>query len=513
MPAMKRGLALTLPWLLAGCGAFFHPSPKAPPRNPADTSHARLGPDGLPYPDAHDSVDFAFPYGNLDSGRIPDSARAPGWLDSARTWPRNQPQPPRPGIKPKARPRELPGWARILLYRGNKPVNLYSIGDVDLWAQPPPTPPAQEGRAAQGPDSTNPNAITPPAVKGGKLMTLRGRITLRRAGEGIEISQGTKVLQTVATRRVRLVSTNPYNLLEVGEVVYRGGLEAIVDGDGLMAVNVIGVEDYLRDVLPYELGTVDREALEALKALAVVARTYAYKRMLQNPNGDFHLYADVQDQVYKGVKSEYLLSDRAVRETRGVVLAFNDSLIMPYYHSTCGGRTASRHEVWGGDSISYLVSRPDTDAMGQAYCAASKYSSWTQEWTPNELAGIVKRNLKSAGVSDFPAFKSIKGMQITVRCSCGRVRTLRIDTDKGPLWIKGDKVRWALRVAGNEDKILPSAWFDIHGDANKVIAQGRAFGHGVGLCQMGAIGRARADQDYRQIIEAYFKGIQLVEYR
>jgi stage II sporulation protein D len=525
MKPVARLAGPLLALLLSGCGGLFRggPEPHAKPQgNPADTSSARHahgrrgGPSALPYPDIRDSVDFGFPYPEFDSGppsRGFDSTGAArgsaAWLDSARAWPRNtQATPLRPGVRVRPRPRELPGWARVLLYRGPKPVNVYSIGDVDVWAQPAP-----EGRADSSQSAQNPNAIAPPAGRRGKLTTLRGRITLRRIGGGIEISQGTKVLQTVATRRMRLISGNPYNLMEIGDNVYRGGLEIIADGDGLMAVNVIGVEDYLRDVLPYELGTLDREALEALKALAVVARTYAYKRMLQNPQGDFHLYSDVQDQVYRGVKSEYLLSDRAVRETRGLVLTYNDSLVMPYYHSTCGGRTASRHELWGGDSIPYLVSQPDTDAMGQSFCQPSKYTTWTQEWTPAQLAGILKRNLKSAGVSDFPAFKTVKGMQVTVRASCGRIRTLRIETDKGPIWVKGDKVRWALRPTDNEEKILQSAWFDIQGDANRVVAKGRAFGHGIGLCQMGAIGRARADQNFLQILQAYYKGIQLSELR
>lgn len=503
---------LPLALLLSGCGFFAKThAPAAPRAGDRDSSVARGhrgGPASLPYPDQHDSVDFGFHYPNFDSepaARAADTLKGPAWLDSSRSWPRNIPvTQPRPGIRVRPRPRELPGWARILLYRGPKPVNIYSIGDVDLWAQP-----AADSQAA---NPANPGAIAPP-VRRAKLMTLRGRITLRRMGSGIEIAQGTKVLQTAATRRLRIVSANPYNLVEVGDTVYRGGLEIIADGEGLMAVNVIGVEDYLRDVLPYELGTLDREALEALKALAVVARTYAYKRMLQNPQADFHLYSDVQDQVYRGVKSEYLLSDRAVRETRGIVLTYADSLVMPYYHSTCGGRTASRHEVWGGDSIPYLVSVPDTDALGQSYCQPSKYTTWTQEWTPAELAGILRRNLKSAGVAEFPAFKTVKGMQITVRASCGRIRTLRIETDKGPLWVKGDKVRWALRPADNEEKILQSAWFDIKGDANHIVAQGRAFGHGIGLCQMGAIGRARADQTFQQIVSAYYKGIQLTELR
>ena len=138
------------------------------------------------------------------------------------------------------------------------------------------------------------------------------------------------------------------------------------------------------------------------------------------PGADFHLYSDVQDQVYKGVRGEYLLSDRAVWETRGMAVYHNDTLAQCYYFSTCGGRTASKHEVWGGDSVAYLVSRPDTDAMGDPFCQNSKYMAWTQEWSQAQLAGILKRNLRSAGVPDYPSFSGITNVTVTQRATCGR---------------------------------------------------------------------------------------------
>ena len=159
---------------------------------------------------------------------------------------------------------------------------------------------------------------------------------------------------------------------------------------------------------------------------------------------------------------------------------------MCYYHSTCGGRTAARHEVWGGDSIPYLVPRPDVDASGLRYCQASKYSEWRQEWTRTQLAGILKRNLASAGVSPVPSFSAIQRMEVASRAACGRIRTLRIGTDKGEILVKGDKVRWALQ-ARRRRGAHPAQRLVRHqgGAEGKVLAEGRAFGHGIGLCQFG----------------------------
>jgi len=190
-----------------------------------------------------------------------------------------------------------------------------------------------------------------------------------------------------------------------------------------------------------------------------------------------------------------------------------DTLAVCYYHSTCSGRTASKHEVWGGDSIPYLVSRSDTDGIGDAFCRASKFSSWKEEWGLPQLSGILKRNLRSAGVADFPAFKTVKSVQAAERASCGRIRTLRIETDKGPIVVKGDKVRWALRPSATEAKILPSASFELKNSDGRLSVQGKAFGHGVGLCQFGAMARARDGQNFREIIEAYYRDVRIAEYR
>ncbi|MDB5104842.1 MAG: stage sporulation protein D-like protein [Fibrobacteres bacterium] len=461
----------------------------------ADTARAAPAFTGdKPFPDSSitASPSFADSTDSLgDAGFDPDSNRTA--KDSVA---KPSPAALANGIAQRPRPKNLPDRVHVFLSRSPKPLVFYSLGDVQILGERTDT--SGSGK--------------PP--KSERLTTLRGRFTLRRSGAGYAIEQPNKAALPASSRKLRLISVNPYNLLEVGGMVYRGGMHIIGEGNGdITAVNVLGVEDYLRGVLPYELGKVDRDALEALKAQAIVARTYAYKRMMRASASDFHLYNDVQDQVYKGVRGEYLLSDRAVWETRGMAVTHSDTLAICYYFSTCGGRTANKSEVWGGEITPYLISRPDTDDVGDAYCQASKYSEWTEEWTVPQLAGILRRNLRSAGVADAPSFASVKGIEVTQRAACGRVRLMRIDTDRGPILVKGDKVRWALRPAATEAKILPSAFFSVKMSGGKVTATGKAFGHGVGLCQVGAIGRARDHQTFRQIIEAYYQGVQIVEFK
>lgn len=468
----------------------------APPPEPGrfDSAWAAVPASELPFPEARDSVGWDLPLAGSDSGspRAGDTSRA---ASRARSGGPALPPVSRPeGLRQRPRPKDLPDRVHVLLARSPKPYLLYSLGDMQVLAEVP----AEGGKA----------------VSLSRLAQLKGRFLIRRTAGGFAVEQAGKTVAASPAKRLRLISVNPYNLVDLGTGVYRGGLHFIAQpGGDVLAVNVLGVDDYLRGVLPYEMGSVDREGLEALKAQAIVARTYAYKRMLKAAGGEFHLYSDVQDQVYKGVRGEYLMSDRAVWETRGMAVVHGDSLALCYYFSTCGGRTASKHEVWGGDSIPYLVSRPDTDGLGEPFCQASKYMSWTEEWGQPQLAAILKRNLRSAGVPDFPAFASVTGIAIPQRAACGRARLLTIQTDRGPISVKGDKTRWALRPPGSEDKILPSAWFTVKAAGGKITAQGKGFGHGVGLCQVGALGRAKANQNFVQIIRAYYQGVDVVEFR
>ena len=112
------------------------------------------------------------------------------------------------------------------------------------------------------------------------------------------------------------------------------------------AINAVDVEDYLRGVVPYEIGKLDSSRIEALKAQAVAARTYAYKHFGSRESLGFEVYADTKDQVYKGLESATPLTDNAVKATRGIVMTYGGDFIIAYYHSTCGGKTETM-ATWG----------------------------------------------------------------------------------------------------------------------------------------------------------------------
>jgi len=135
-----------------------------------------------------------------------------------------------------------------------------------------------------------------------------------------------------------------------GIFVLRGGRR------GVLLVNIVNLEEYLKGVVPAELSPAGYGEIEALKAQAVAARTYALKNIGQFDDLGFDLYDTPTSQVYDGLGIEHPLSSRAVEETRGVVAEYEGRLINALYMSTCGGRTEEGEAMFGGSPVPYLRS-------------------------------------------------------------------------------------------------------------------------------------------------------------
>ncbi|MBO4828038.1 MAG: SpoIID/LytB domain-containing protein [Fibrobacter sp.] len=294
----------------------------------------------------------------------------------------------------------------------------------------------------------------------------------------------------------------------LNKACYNGEFIVSANGNKLNAINVIDIEDYLRGVVPYEIGKLDESKFEALKAQAVAARTYAYKHFGSRVAQGFDVYADTRDQVYKGLHSATELTDKAVRETEGVVMTYNGEFITAYYHSTCGGETEGV-ATWGRPDHPYLKNKPDLRPDGTPWCRESNYTEWTREFTEDELRDLFQINAKEAK-ANVPSFSSIKSMHIQDTLKSGRIHTLVIETNNGSFTAKADKIRWLFKRGGT---ILPSSFFRIHKNGNDWILKGKGFGHGVGLCQMGARARAQAGQSYIQILTHYYPGITLEKFK
>jgi len=275
-------------------------------------------------------------------------------------------------------------------------------------------------------------------------------------------------------------------------------------------INRLPVEDYLRGVIPLELGAVADSELAAMEAQAVAARSYTYMR-LSDPDlrrRAFDLVSTTTDQVYGGQSAESRVGDEAVQETMGQVITYNGRVVNAPYFAACGGMTAAASEVWRESDVPYL--RPVSDLIpgsgGRYYCEGSSKFRWTRTFSGPQLESLLEHYLhRHAG-----ALGAVKTVISDGPTPSGRVASLTLVTDRDYYKFRGNEIRNVLRAANGE--ILNSTYFEAETDVGEnghvatLTLRGLGNGHGVGMCQAGAIGRARAGQDYRTILWTYYPG-------
>jgi stage II sporulation protein D len=352
-----------------------------------------------------------------------------------------------------------------------------------------------------------------------------GRV-LRRVAPGDTVSvvaaAGGLALRASGTVRglgVTTLAAKPGNgsLLTIGRTPYHGTAVVRLAGPGrVTAVNQVEMEQYLLGVVPREIGRVGPELLEAAKAQAVAARTYAVNYLGRREALGFDVYASTMDQVYGGVSAEFDPVSAAVRETAGEILVYGGEPIEAYYHSTGGGRTAAIDEVWNQGPVPYLVSVIDVNpATGQAYDVKSSRFRWTQSWSADSLEKILDRTLADSLPAGVRTIGELRDIRVERKTPSGRVAAMRISTSAGDFVVGGDRVRWILLTPSGA--ILNSSMFDVQvtrdatGKPVRFTATGGGWGHGIGMCQVGAMGRATAGQNYREILGAYFPGTRIAK--
>lgn len=290
---------------------------------------------------------------------------------------------------------------------------------------------------------------------------------------------------------------------------YRGHLLITATDSGLLVVNRLPMDDYLRGVVPLEIGNRTAAEFAAVQAQAVAARTYAYKHL--NDARAFDMYSTVQDQVYGGVDAEKPQADSAITTTRDVVVLYAGQPISTPYHSTCGGTTAAVTEVWYNQSDEPYL-RPVSDRIpgsDRFYCDGSPRFRWTQRFDAPSLRAVMEKYLATYTNAPKPGVGRITDIREEGRTPSGRVAALTIQTDSGSYRLRGNDIRFVLRDP--KGAILNSTFFDFTretsgGEISSLTVSGHGYGHGIGMCQWGAIGRARAGQNYRTILETYYRG-------
>ena len=270
-------------------------------------------------------------------------------------------------------------------------------------------------------------------------------------------------------------------------LVVTGSLKLLVRGGALQLVNEVDLEEYTKGVVPAEMSPAWHP--EALKAQAVVARTYALYQRTLNAARDYDLVATVQDQVYQGRQGIDQRVQQAVESTRGLAVAYQNAPIYAAFSSTAAGPTEDAVNVWSKD-LPYLkgVDCPfDENAPRYQWRTALKLS---------ELENTFRRQ----GV-DVGAIASLTPFAYS---RAGRVTKLRILHSRGELILRGEDFR---RLIGYS--VIPSTQFDVDVMGWELVLSGRGAGHAVGLCQWGAKEMAEHGYSYATILAYYFPGTEL----
>jgi SpoIID/LytB domain protein len=299
---------------------------------------------------------------------------------------------------------------------------------------------------------------------------------------------------------------------------YWGSVYVTLDHDGsLLAANAVSEDKLLAGIVPSEMYPDAPPA--ALEAQAVAARTELLQKIgRRNLTEPFLLCSTQQCQVYAGAGKEDPRTTKAVEKTRGMVLLRDGGgMVDVRYSASCGGHSEDNDWIWGGDADPSLRGHVDnpkastsrvTDAnisafldgdAGKAYCESGKLAKPRFRWT-EKIRAI---DLTTRIATEFPEIGRVTALVPKTRGVSGRIGTLTIKGDKGTIEVSGDlKIR---RLLGG----LKSSLFEVKREGDSFVFRGAGFGHGVGMCQMGAMGMASAGKSHTQILAHYYRGTHL----
>lgn len=337
------------------------------------------------------------------------------------------------------------------------------------------------------------------------LVNPGNHLSISSSGDEVEVEIEGKIFKG---KDMRLVPESEQQSISFKGGSYRGSLKLVPEGSAINIVNQLSVEEYLKGVIPKEMPTgKGNEYFEALKAFTICARTYTYSKMRENKK-NFDVFADTRDQVYGGSGIEKDIVNKVVEETRGLILTYDGKPAVTFYHSTCGGYTEDAKNVFPNMDLPYLVTVKDGDGP---YCSVSPKYKWTEVFPENTFV----QRFVSAGYLDNSNY-SVTGFSINSTFQSGRINELEIDFSGRngklkPVKIYGNKIRYVIRTPDNKT-ILESNNFTIKKSGEDIIINGKGYGHGVGLCQWGALEQSKEGRDFEEILSLYYPGTEIENY-
>lgn len=294
-------------------------------------------------------------------------------------------------------------------------------------------------------------------------------------------------------------------------------------------VNIVPVESYLRGVVPHEIGP--NAPLEAVKAQAIIARTYALRNLHRFHADDYEICANTHCQVYWGLSDTNDRSDRAIEETAQQVLSYEGQLVDALYSSTTGGVTAFFSDIWDGRQRPYLRSVVDSaqavwdlekrplsqeenfrDFINQQQGfneTGSRAFRWEKESSIEALTADLQTYLERINHPLADKISVIDQMKVTARSRSGRILKMTVETDQGNVILEKTEVRSAFEPPRSTLFYLNPVQ-DQAGKLESYQFIGGGFGHGVGLSQIGAHHLAQQGWSAQAILSFYYPETQIL---
>ena len=287
----------------------------------------------------------------------------------------------------------------------------------------------------------------------------------------------------ITSKGIRVISKKK-KYIYVNNRQFRGEIDIVKKENAkLFVVNHIDLEEYLYGVLRHEVS--HRWPIEALKAQAVAARTYAFYQKLTSRNKYYDMTSNVYSQVYGGKTSETLRTRRAVNLTMGQVLTYEEKVFPSYYHATCGGRTSDSKSIWNIDA-------PILSGRSCNFCKKSPHFEWKKELRKD----FIQEKLREAGHA-----MDISSIEVLKRDDAGRILDLIVRDKDRDVKLSGNKFR--LIVGPN---LIKSANFEAEDKGWFFVFTGKGWGHGIGMCQWGAYYMSKKDWKAEEMLEYYYPG-------
>jgi len=305
----------------------------------------------------------------------------------------------------------------------------------------------------------------------------------------------------INTNFIRLVSKKDNCFIYINGKRYRDSILIKKNKNNkITVINELGLEGYLYGILPREVD--DGWKIEALKAQAVISRTYAVNNLTKHEKDGFNFCNTVHCQVYSGVESEKPETNKAVNLTKGEILTYNGKTVNSLYHACCGGHTENPKYIWNSynDPPEYL------NGVVCKYCKNSPHYSWTKTIDEN----LILEKLHKYG---YKQIKKIKKIFVSDKTPSNRYRYIKIK------YISSNDDNNILTFPADRFRLIIDPWLIKSTKIKSIIKQdtkfqfsGYGWGHGVGLCQWGAKVMADEGYNYKQILKYYYPNTDIQKY-